>query len=117
MGWRLVTGLAALAAVALVVTFAIVAVAPRPEEPGQLRPVDPALAAPWDACAHAVRQHLPERPLDLVGPVQTRWDQSGAGVDLTGRAEGKGIGAMAFGCHARRLDGDWEVDRLVFTEN
>ena len=117
VGWRLVGGLTALAAVALGVSFALLALAPGAGLPASTANAHASVHQPWVACARAVRHRLagPEG-VDVTGPAGTRWEPSGAAVDLTGRATGSGIRPTAFGCHAIRLGTSWQVERLVFTE-
>ena len=117
MGWRLVVGLTTLAVVAFGVSFALLALAPGAGPTASAANARPSVLQPWAACARAVRHQLagPER-VDVAGPARTRWEPSGAGVDLTGRATGSGIRPTAFGCHAIRLGTSWHVERLIFTE-
>jgi hypothetical protein len=118
VGWRLVTGLVALAVVALAVSILVIEFVPGPDYSTPTGGVDPSPLRPWAACARAVRQHLADRSeVEVEGPTRTRWESSGAGVDLTGRASGAGMPPIAFGCHAIRLGSDWHVERLIFTDH
>lgn len=117
MGWRLVTGLVALAVVALTVSTFLLRLAPGPDRSMRRDGGDPSALLPWAACARAVRQHLAAQgEVEIEGPTRAHWENSGAGVDLAGRASGAGIAPIAFGCHAIRLNSGWHVERLIFTD-
>jgi hypothetical protein len=115
-GWRLTLSLSALAAVAAGASLVVLALAPDVDERATAD-VDGSIARPWAACARAVRQELPHaRGLELAGPTMARWESSGIGVELTGRASGGGLRPTAFGCHAIRLGTEWQVERLILAE-
>lgn len=117
MGWRLVAALTALAAVACGITVALVALVPDPAMSGAFARPRPRAATPWAACARAVRHQLADASgIEVQGPTRTRWEASGAGVDLSGQTRGGDRKAVAFGCHAVRLGEDWQVERIVFTD-
>jgi len=115
MGGRLALGLTALALIAVGVSYALVALSPAAGP--RAASARPSVLHPWAACARAVRHQLAglER-VDVIGPARTRWERSGAGVDLTGRASGSERRPQAFSCHAIRLGTSWQVERLIFTE-
>ena len=116
MGLRLVVGLAALALVAAGVTLVLFALSPVAGRSASASS-RPSVLQPWTACARAVRHQLAGvEGVDVRGPARTRWEPSGAGVDLSGQAAGADIRAKAFSCHAIRLGTSWHVERLVFTE-
>ena len=116
-GWRLALSLSALAVVAGAVSLALLALVSDPDEPSLLAEADGLVARPWAACARAVRQELPHtQSLELAGPTMVRWETSGIGVDLAGRAIGGGLRPTAFGCHAIRLGSEWQVERLILAE-
>ena len=117
MGWRLVMGLAALAVVAVGVSVALLALSPV-AAPSASASNRPSVLQPWAACARAVRHQLAgiERVDVVAGPARARWEASGAGVDLSGRATGSEMRSRGFSCHAIRLGTSWQVERLIFTE-
>lgn len=115
VGWRLVAALTALAAVACGITLVLVALVPEPGAPGAARLR--VRTSPWAACARAVRHQLADPPgVEVHGPTRTRWDATGAGVDMSGRTTGGAVKDAGFGCHAIRLGDDWQVERLVFAD-
>jgi len=114
MGLRLVVGLSALAVVAVGVSLALIALSPMV---GPAEGKRPSLHQPWAACARAVRHQLAGiEGVDVAGPARARWEASGAGVDLSGRATGSEMRPRGFSCHAIRLGTSWQVERLIFTE-
>ena len=109
--------LSALAVVAVAVTMMLLALVSDPDESSPIAEADGSIARPWAACARAVRQELPQtQSLELAGPTMVRWESSGIGVDLAGRAIGGGLRPTAFGCHAIRLGSEWQVERLILAE-
>jgi hypothetical protein len=116
-GWRLALSLSALAVVAVAVSLMLLTLVSGPDERPLIAAADGSIARPWAACARAVRQELPHtQGLELAGPTLVRWESSGVGVDLAGRAIGGGLRATAFGCHAIRLGSEWQVERLILAE-
>jgi len=112
-----VLSLSALAVVAVAVTMMLLALVSDPDESSPIAEADGSIARPWAACARAVRQELPQtQSLELAGPTMVRWESSGIGVDLAGRAVGGGLRPTAFGCHAIRLGSEWQVERLILAE-
>jgi hypothetical protein len=112
-----VLSLSALAIVAVAASFILLWLVPDRDEPSSSADTDGSIARPWAACARAVRQELPHAPgLELAGPTMVRWESSGIGVDLAGRASGGGLRPTAFGCHAIRLGTEWQVERLILAE-
>ena len=115
MGWRLVAGLAAVALLASGTCAVLFALVPAPTDSGSA--LRPAALRPWTVCAQAVRARLAgQRDIRVTGPTLTRWETSGAGVDLTGRVTSSNARATAFGCHAIKVGSDWHVERLVLRE-
>jgi hypothetical protein len=117
MGWRLVVALTALAVVAVGVSLALMALSPV-GGPAAAMSNRRSVLQPWAACASAVRHQLAgiERVDVVAGPARARWEASGAGVDLSGRATGSEMRPRGFSCHAIRLGTNWQVERLIFTE-
>jgi hypothetical protein len=108
-GWRLVTGLAGLAAVMGIV----VAILPGgPDDDEQMRP---SVARPWAICVQEVRRELP--PLgdtEVVGPIESVWEPSGKAVEMLGALRPGAQRDRPFACRAVLLGSRWTVDRLVF---
>lgn len=116
-GWRLLLSLSALAVVAVAASFILLWLVPDRDDSPLTADADGSIARPWAACARAVRQELPHaQGLELAGPTMVRWESTGIGVDLTGRASGGGLRPTAFGCHAIRLGSEWQVERLILAE-
>jgi hypothetical protein len=108
-GWRLAASLVALAAVMGIV----VALVPgdRDDDPE----VAPSMARPWAVCVDEVRRQLP--PLadaEVVGPIESVWEPSGAAVELLGALRYHDQRDRPFACRLVLLERRWSVDRLVF---
>jgi hypothetical protein len=108
-GWRLATSLAALAAVMGI----LVALLPdeREEDEGLL----PSMTRPWAICLQEVRRQLP--PLgdtEIVGPIESVWEPSGAAVEVLGALRHHGQRDRPFACRVISLGNRWSVDRVVF---
>lgn len=109
-GWRLASGLVALAAV---MGILVAALSSRTGDADRSTGVHPSMYRPWVACVGEVRALSSGRRAQVVGPTSAEWDPSGAFVDLTGALRGE-QGDRPFGCRAVLADGVWRVARVAF---
>ena len=108
-GWRLTTSLLALAAV---MGILVALIAGGRDDDARL---PPSMGRPWASCLEEVRRQMP--PLgdtEIVGPIESVWEPSGAAVEVLVALRYPGERDRPFACRVIFLGNRWSVDRVVF---
>ena len=107
-GWRLVSGLVALAAVMGILAVLLPGV--REDDPSG---VHPSALRPWAACVREVRSLSPGAHVRIAGPSEIAWEASGSLVEMVGALTGAERGRR-FACRVVLIGATWRVERVAF---